>query len=309
MVIVDANGVPISSELTLSNSAVDEEMLEVDGDGTTWVVGWLGLGFLNAPAAFAASFSFDARTRTFVTNTTIPLDSGYRGPTPPSVTWIGDSVLFGYSSTLATNPSFREALVRSYDPFLCSVCESSAQFGAEFPIGSNTRIERTPFACAAVSAGGTGEDVLMAWPQNDVTSTNTDIIIRRWQTVDGGTASLGGGCGEGGTNRATCARSPNPVFTHRLRDSIPSAPTVFLMAATQLGLQCGPCTLVPNPAEIALVLNTDASGEVALRAAIPAASPLIGVPLFTQWATIDLATPACTLFPIDLSNALRVLIQ
>ncbi|MEZ5963681.1 MAG: hypothetical protein R3F56_07525 [Planctomycetota bacterium] len=43
--------------------------------------------------------------------------------------------------------------------------------------------------------------------------------------------------------------------------------------------------------------------------AIPASSPLRGVPLIEQWVTVDLATPACTTFRFDQSDALRVVIE
>jgi hypothetical protein len=136
--------------------------------------------------------------------------------------------------------------------------------------------------------GGSGEDVLFAWPQTIIATTNTDIIIRAWQTVDGAGGSLGGGCGTGGTYHATCARSPNRLFAHRLRDSIPGMPAAFILSTVQLGLPCGPCTLVPDPGSgIVLAMSTSAGGDASVPFGIPSSSPLRGVAFFGQWATFD----------------------
>jgi hypothetical protein len=84
---------------------------------------------------------------------------------------------------------------------------------------------------------------------------------------------------------------------------------VFLFAGAAGGLPCGPCNIVPDLASaIALPLTTDASGESNLPFFIPALSPLIGVPLFSQWATIDAVAPACNL-GLHVSNALRIVIE
>jgi hypothetical protein len=150
--------------------------------------------------------------------------------------------------------------------------------------------------------------VLLAFEQ--ALADNGDIVVRRWRTVDGIATPLGGGCGRGGSNHATCARSPHSSFTHRLRDALPAAPAVFVFSAGQGALPCGPCQLIPALANAILVpLATDAGGDVSLPVPIPSVSPLLGVPFFTQWATVDLSAPACGLFSVHLSNALRVVIE
>ncbi len=158
------------------------------------------------------------------------------------------------------------------------------------------------------ASGGSGEDLLLAYELE--IGFFSEIYVRAWRTVDGDTSSLGGGCGRGGTNRATCARSPNAGFAHRLLHALPNAPTVFVLSAGQAGFPCGVCNLIPNLAgAITLVVSTDVSGNVRLPVAIQPSSQLIGVPLFTQWATVTLTSPACSLFSLDMSNAVRIVIQ
>ena len=108
----------------------------------------------------------------------------------------------------------------------------------------------------------------------------------------------------------SCARSPNPTFAHRLVGALPNAPTIFVLAGSESPIPCGTCRLVPDlSAAIVLPLATSAAGEASVPVPIPANSTLRGVPLVEQWVTIDLATPACTNFQLDLSDALRVVIE
>ncbi len=68
--------------------------------------------------------------------------------------------------------------------------------------------------------------------------------------------------------------------------------------------------VVPDLASaIVQLLGTDGLGRTSLPVAIQTMSSLIGVPFFTQWATVDLTAPACPLFSLHLSNALRLVIQ
>ena len=132
----------------------------------------------------------------------------------------------------------RSAHVVSLDPFTCTSCEGA------FQLGVSSRVEGPPSGCSVQSGGGTAEDALFVWEQ--VLSGNGDIIARGWRTVDGDVASLGGGCGRGGTNRASCARSPATAFSFRLRDAVAAAPSVFLLSGSQSSIPCGACNLIPD---------------------------------------------------------------
>lgn len=296
--IVDNLGAPITGvQAVLAPFSGPQTMPEVDGDGTTWTVAWNEVYSARRQVRYA-SYSFAPVTQQLVKNGNgIATGTFFFDLAPPSVTCIQDSCLLGFAIV-------DEARIDSVDPFRCIVCEDS------YAIGIPSLIERTPFGCSVRAGGGATEDALVAWEQSDVATLNGDIIARSWNTLDGRSTSLGGGCGRGGSNHATCARSPSPQFAHRLRGALPNAPAVFLLAGTQSNYPCGPCNVVPDLATaITLVLSTDALGNVSLPIQIQAQSPLIGVPLLTQWATVDFSTPACTALPVHLSNALRVVIE
>ncbi len=136
------------------------------------------------------------------------------------------------------------------------------------------------------------------------------ITAQLFRAADGRVTPLPGGCGAGGIAHAPCARSPNAAFAHQLVGGLPSAPTIFVLAASESPLPCGTCSLVPDlRSAILLPMATSAAGEARLPVPIPASSPLRGVPLTEQWATINLVNPACATFQIDLSGALRVVIE
>jgi len=301
--IVDGNGVVLSSALVLSTHAANQTVPEVDGDGTNWLAVWQTAIARNVIEG--TSVSFDAASRQLVQNAPpIAMASGlFEDCINPRAIWIADSGVVGYSRQVAQQPpTVAAAQALSVDPFACTSCEG------EFFAGLTTRLEGPPAGCAVQAFGGTGEDVMLAWEQ--ALANNGDIIVRRWRTIDGDATSLGGQCGRGGSNHATCARSPNNQFAHRLRDALPAAPAVFVFSASQASFPCGSCDLIPGLAGAILVPGaTDGSGEAILPVPIPQLSPLIGVPFFTQWATIDLSAPACTLFSLHLSNALRIVIE
>jgi len=302
--VIDGSGSALSSEVTLESFAIGETLPEVDGDGSTWIVSWQenAISITRPQVVTSASLSFDPTSRQLVMNSLLPFPNppDFHGFLDPRVTWIVDSCLVGFADQSTTG--VQAARVRSVDAFACSLCEG------DFPVGVSTRVEGPPSGCSVQATGGTGEDVLLVWEQ--ALAGNGDIIARRWRTVDGVVTSLGGGCGRGGTNTATCAFSPNVNFAHRLRDALGLAPTVFILSAGAASFPCGSCNLIPAlGGAVSVVTNTDLSGEARLPVSILASSPLIGVPLFTQWATLDLTTPGCSQFSLNLSNALRVVIE
>jgi len=302
MRVIDGSGAPVTSLHTLESSATAPTAPEVDGDGDSWLVAWQTTDFNVPPRQIImiAALFVDPSTHESVIHRMgrLPDPPVSHGFVEPRVTWITESCLVGFADQTA---SFRAARVRSVDGTFCSLCEG------DFPAGMSTRVEGAPNGCAVRATGGTGEDVLLVWEQ--ALAGNGDIIARRWRAVDGDVTSLGGGCGRGGSNLASCARSPH-AFAHVLRDAPALTPTVFLIAASPAGFSCGGCNLLPNLIGAAsVVTTTSVNGQAAVGTDLPPASPLIGVPLFTQWATFDPATPACSQFLLNLSNALRVVIE
>lgn len=292
VVALDRTGSAITSELQMNPSSVrDGQFADVDGDGSNWVVAWTERNAFSALIVAARGVAWSASQRILVPTAGTGMGTGLENTGPSaSVTWIGDSHLLGAVSTTRVD-------VQSIDPFLCGPCEGILPVTGVGTAGS------TPFGCGTIAGSGPADEALVAG------SDANGVFARPFRAVDGVVTSLGGGCGSGGTALVTCARSPNSRFAHRLRNSIPNSPCAFVLSGSQGQFSCGTCTVIPDLAAAIVLTNSVGAGDSSLPVAIPTNSSLRGVPLFEQWATLNLLTPACGLFSLDLSNALRVVIE
>ncbi|MEZ5962795.1 MAG: hypothetical protein R3F56_03010 [Planctomycetota bacterium] len=301
MRVIDGNGVVLAPEQLLSSSPSVAPEPEVDGDGTTWVASWMPAPVVNEHLDVASAWLHPTTGQIVRNSRFAHFATGGNDAVTPRVTWITDSCLVGHV-VAPTTGSVRFARVISLDPFYCTDCEDKAD------VGVATRVEGPPVGCAVRATGGTDEDVLLTWEQ--ALAGNGDIIARRWVAVDGDVTSLGGGCGLGGRNAAGCPRSPNPFFSHWLLEAPLRVPAIFVLSIGQSSLPCGSCNLIPDlTTAITVITATDGSGRSFVPAGIPASSPLVGIPVFTQWATIDTSAPACPRFLLHLSDALRIVIR
>jgi len=309
VVVVGTNGAPLTNEFQLDARVGNDEKLEVDGDGVNWVVAWQHEVGTNSHDVYARSFSVGGSPLAILA-TPVQLVVATPGSPPifdeilPSVIWTGEAALIGLDYRLLPLVS-DTGVVISLDPFHCVPCE-----GVFSPHLSGAVAEGPPFGCAALSGGGPRDDALLVWMFLTASSpTNADIAARLWRSADGTATSLGGGCGSGGTARATCARVPNPNFVHRLLGATPSTPAFLCQSLGQGQSSCGPCNLFPDlNSAVVQGSATDLLGNAASSAPIPNIASLIGLVLFEQWVTLR-AGGACSVFSIDLSNALRVVIE
>ncbi|MFO1050579.1 MAG: hypothetical protein U1F36_00025 [Planctomycetota bacterium] len=303
LLLIDGSGAALTPPQLVPNATSASPEPEVDGDGSNWLISYRAIPFpfqIEYIAGAAYSFSPEGGGQLMTTGDA-RIVSVSNDVVAPRVVWIADSCLVGYAELLSASGTSM-AGISSRSIFRCTDCEAQAY------VGASTRVEGPPVGCSVHASGGTGEDVLLTWEQ--ALAGNGDIVARRWLAVDGDITSLGGGCGRGGLNYTGCARSPNPFFAHRMIEGLPSAPVVLVLSIGQAGLQCGSCNLIPDlTTSITMVTTTDVFGSAVRIMPIPTASPLVGLPLFTQWATVDVNAPACTLLSVHLSDALRFVIQ
>jgi hypothetical protein len=216
----------------------------------------------------------------------------------PTVVRTGGSVLVGWNDSTAPGP---DCVARSVDPFGCTGCESPFVLGGVHSFNSSVQ------GCSTASGGGAADDALLVWVSDD--GTHGDIFARLWRSADGAVTLLGGNCGAGGAAQATCARVPNPDFAHRLRGATPNSATFLVQSLGQETGVCGPCTRIPAlGSAVALFALTDGTGNAAIAAGIPNSVVLRGMTLFDQWLTLQ-PGGACSQFALDMSNALRIVIE
>jgi hypothetical protein len=297
--VIDSSGVPITPPIPLDSSVGNATSLQVDGNGTNWVASWQ-----QAPTIFAevwaCSFAIAGSPPGLVATPYQVVEpvANFVASQSSSVIWTGGSALVVAERTPATLPD--NIVVHSRDPFHCRPCEGRFTLAGGF-------FDSAPSGCSTASGGGLPDEALVVWTR--FTASNGDIVGRFWRSIDGVTSSLGGGCGTGGTAQATCAMVPNPDFAHRLRGATPSAGTFLLQSLGQESASCGPCTRVPALAGgVALFLVTDALGNAAASSGIPHDIGLRGLVLFDQRFTLRTGG-ACSQFAVDMSNALRIVIE
>ncbi|MEZ5964033.1 MAG: hypothetical protein R3F56_09335 [Planctomycetota bacterium] len=280
--MLDNSGQAVTPEQVVSVTPLIQDRPAIGGDGTNWVAAWVE----NTNRIHVRGLRYSASQNTITPATPVSFLSFTSFGDKPSVTWTGESCVVGYANL--------GAFAHSVDLLGCTDCEGQLRpsLGVSVPAGSGK-----------IESSGPADDALLV-------GVGVGIVAQRFHADDGLVTSRGGGCGAGGVAHATCARSPNPAFAHRLVGALPNAPTIFVVAASESPFPCGTCNLVPDVlSAIMLPMATSAAGEASLPVPIPASSPLRGVPLIEQWVTVDLTTPACATFRFDLSDALRVVIE
>ncbi|MFO1050583.1 MAG: hypothetical protein U1F36_00045 [Planctomycetota bacterium] len=279
--ILDSNGQAVTAEQTVAITTGNQTRPSIGGDGEHWVAAWVD----GSTRCLARGLRFLPGQGTILPSTPLQDLGSAANSSAPSVTWIGESCLVGFSNGFG--------FVRSVDLLGCTDCEGLFTTSLDGVSGSGK-----------IESSGPADDALL------IGSDGQGIVAQFFHAADGIVTSRGGGCGAGGNAHASCARSPNPTFAHRLVGALPNAPAVFVLASRESPISCGTCSLVPDlGTAIVLTSATSAAGEASVPVPIPANSTLRGVPLIEQWVTIDLSTPACTTFLFDLSDALRVVIE
>jgi len=305
-IVINSSGAPITAAIAVDSATGHDEKPEVDGDGTNWVVAWQHEVSTTGPNfhdAFARSIAIAGSPAALIATPIVQLMiniPALNDELTPSVIRTGGSTLVGVDYRAL--PLFGDSSsVASLDPFDCALCE-----GVIYPHINGAVAEGAPFGCSALSGGGPPDDALLVWEFITASNpANADIAAQFWHSADGAVSSLGGGCGSGGIAQATCVRVPNPAFAHRLRGATPSAGTLLLQSLGQESGVCGPCTRVPAlNGIVTLFLLTDSVGNAALRSVIPNNSALRGLVQLTLRSG-----GACIQFDIDMSNALRIVIE
>lgn len=268
-----------------------------DGDGGSFVVGYQhGFG------VFARGLTLDPLSNTTAVGPerVIEADSN-RAEELPTVAHIGASSLIAYRERTSGSDFY----AKSVDPFSCQICEP--QFDLDTPNGG--RGEKVE-SISDSAAGGSGERVFIAWLRHEsVNGTSVATIRGRFVHAEDGIATdRGGGCGAGGTAFATCARHGHSPFEIRVRGAL-FGNGILVISPRRIGLPCGSCELVPDPAVGVVVLTQIApSGAGSVAIPLPASNDLIGARFFAQWLVLQNAG-ACSQLPGHFSNALEVEIQ
>lgn len=189
-------------------------------------------------------------------------------------------------------------------PMVMNLTEGCENCEGESLLGSNPSYH----AAVASTWGGGGIDgmSLVVLEQEDAAATTK--ITAAFHRHAGASEDLGGGCGSAGVASAHCTAVGNWSFRHRLRGGPPLSTAYLIIGFEELGIACSPCTLVPDPfTGFVVTQQTDADGNADVPMAIADLPFLAGLSFIDQWAVPGDET--CSLFDVDLSNAVRATIE
>ena len=278
----------------------------IDGDGDNWAVTWMQW-------ESNTSVTNDVHVATYEWNvaanalqqlatggvaTTVNFEEGR-----PSVALIDRNVVVAWVAPATTS----EVRMRTFTLGSCTECEpvsivASATGGLSSAIASQASGNET---------SANRRDALLVW--NVDNGTTSSIGARRWQPEDGIVTSIPGGCGNlTGVVTEECAAIGSTGHRAMLRNVAASATGWLLLStARNDAYGCGSCVLVPDlwNAFVFGPLTPNAQGHLTVTTPIPASLPLVGRSYYQQWLVADTATPGCSTFLFDLSNAQQVTIQ
>ncbi|MCR9245668.1 MAG: hypothetical protein NXI31_11605 [bacterium] len=288
----------------------DNDVPDVDGDGRNWLIAWewestSGSG-RNDVRARSLAFSSQRASgdRGFFQSPVWAVAATSADERAAKVAWMGDSALVMFERGTGT-PGVFDAIVQPVDLMSGRGCGPALALPLN-GVGSDQGPIR------AVSRAGVGidrDEALIVWSERD-TGGDNDAFVIRFEADDGENEELGGGCGTRGFSYAECAMTGNSAFAMRWRNAIPNASAWLLMSPDRFNGSCSSCRMIADPlGGFVLPRTTDGNGSADVAFSIPATSSLVGASLVHQWVVFDTASPACTLFNFDMSDAYRTTIQ
>jgi hypothetical protein len=279
----------------------------LDGDGENWFLAAQmlepGSTTLNDITALTFGWNRTTNQRDLLATGTVAINPNVQ-EFRPSVAMIGRNAAVAWTQGATT----QVLGLRTFGQSLCSPCE--------FPITVQSGASQQVVACLAAQASGgetgtTRDDALLVW-QND-TGTSSTLLAQRWTPADGIATEVAPGCG-GLTATAIdeCSNHWGAGHLAILRNAPVGGVSWLVLGFSRRDASgCGACVLVPDLADSFVFgpATTDAYGNAAVFLPITGSFPLIGLSYYQQWLVQDFATPGCSTFLFDLSNALQVTIQ
>lgn len=284
--VIDRNLNILDVGLTQTTRSWHKPHLDVDGDGTTWLVAWgefqLVWGNDQIAMAQCRTATFDAsRNRLDWSSARRLLEQRLYQPEgvfDPSVAWLGESATVAFVHD-------RRIVRHSVNSVDCNTCETRRTLSVDWTAG-----KRAPVASKFSSRmyGQRGNHLVGGLTlQRDFWSGRYyGAVLTVSQTARDGlvTPMSHTGCGaqtQGHIDVACAAVYKN--MTVRLREATPNQSCWLLISDRQRLLSCGACTVGPYLLGDTYPARTDAAGTAQVRISVPTIAALVGTNLYAQW--------------------------
>ncbi|HEX5052634.1 MAG TPA: hypothetical protein VFZ65_12735 [Planctomycetota bacterium] len=284
--VVQSSTLAVVATTSMPSSQTDAiEAPDADGYDGHWVAAWEQTAPGSSSSIRRRSIAYsDGSGWTLGTTETIG-GALLSAASAPSLGWAPGRTWLGYRNFSGIGPqvSLRAAAIDSASSTWCSDVFSQVITSAD------TRI----VVATTTSGGAPNGEIGLA-----VLAHGTDVYGQRVINYGngGGYVSLGGQCGNGGTQ--VFSHDPG-IGSSTLVCNLLGLPatallTVFNFAPPGATLSCGPCVLTPFAVTS---VQTVVGSAASVSFPIPCLPSLVGSQFETQWTTLDPAQTACPLLP------------
>ncbi len=291
----------VSSTVYTGLASRDEATPDVDGDGSRFMVAYARdeSSSSNLGDIIAQPLLFDGTTASFGAPAVVH-DSPNDNDFLPAIAYTGNAYVVAWQDDSIDPPyEVRAAVIDALDGEPCGTHFGVPSVGA----GQETQPR---IASKYKSPGDPNSQVVITLLKGTIDDADQSVQAAVYETRTGIAVDLGGGCPAEAEYIATCIAS-NTTSKHELHSAPPFTSVFLLGSVPSTPFPCDGCTLFPNPFT-GFLLNgfTDSDGRDRLEIFVPPG--LDGSVLHFQWA-LATPSPGCSVFSVDLSNALEVTIQ
>ena len=310
--VIDRDLNVLAAPFPIATDAANEVDPDVDGDGTNWIVAFERTGPMGDPDIICRGVSYVPSTGGVQLSPehVVEGDAG-QAERDPSVAWLGESFLIGYTEVVGGN---LDVFVESIDSFDCSSCQGKYSVLGGIVDSTKTNDEAVKIA-GQRSAGSPGSQALVTWISTErALFSESSAGTRVFQADDGAVREMGGKSPNGGSLTSTCTRASNANVALRLQDAAPGAVAHLMLGTSPRGVRFAGGTLVPDPL-LTWTTRTDAFGRATLSLAVPAQLSFAGQEFLAQWvirtprASAARPTRSAHRTGLSFSNAIEITLE
>jgi hypothetical protein len=292
MALLDRNGFLLDGPQGLATSIHEESEPDVDGDGTSWIVAYVGGPTVDDSELFSLRVTFNAASSQLSFFSPVTMTSDALEQYNPAVAWTPGKAFVAWQQEY--EPGDMDIHARGIDPKDCEDCEPT------LTLDYSSTWDAEPELASQYSGGSAGDQVLATWYSGDLgflTVDETDVKVQRLEAFgsSGSSHDLGGNCGAGGViSTSGSIAAGNPSFAVKLNGADPSATTGMLIVhPPSAPFVCGSCSVVLPGSLFSVPLSGGAASQTL---PIPCDVSIVGAQLDAQWAVLPSSSIPCPLF-------------
>jgi hypothetical protein len=300
----------VSARSLLTSVGPNEEHLDVAGNGRRWLAVYDREASLGTGDHDIYCLGVERDGGSFRSHGTGILESDVGDDEiRPAVAFTGASYVIAYLD--ATFTGVYGLYVKTIDPYTYFECTPEVVLDTGLISYDHASVAGRYEGTAVPGFSPKSHEAFVAWQYDGFSGAIKDGVAGVvWRSDDGVIAESVAGCGSGGVARASCARSGNSSFRHRLMGAAPNDLAFLVMGFKESPYVCGPCKFIPDIGGAWFLSGgvTNMYGESSYPMGIPKSSSVVGVRVYDQWLVVP-GDKACIQYGLDMSSAITIEIQ